>query len=285
MTDRTAETIVAIPKGFDTPALSTRDVTRGLVGARMDPFLVASHFDMRGPVFPPHPHAGFAVMTYILPESETAFLNQDSTGFVNTIAPGELHVTLAGRGLQHEETNVVEGRSALGFQIWIDLPDANRQDAPRAIHVTNDRIPISEKGGARIRVVAGASNGMETQIGLPTPFRLVDATLAPGARFAQDLEDGEHAYLHVLSGEAAAGGGRARADEALFTAPGGTRLTVEAGAEGARLVLFAGCPLHREPILGGPFVASTVEELQGFRQAFAAGLMGALTAFADRRAG
>ena len=299
MTERTTDAIIAVPDGFSAPALSSRDLTRGVAGQRMDPFLIASQFDMRGPVFPPHPHAGFAVMTYILPESETGFRNQDSTGFANIIAPGELHVTLAGRGVQHEETNVENGRAALGFQIWIDLPEAHRQDAPRPIHVTNDMVPTSNVDGIDIRVLAGGSNGMEAAVDLPVAFRLVDVTLAPGARFVQELTGTENAHLRVLSGEVGGGGveadgigadgagvgsDRAHAGEALFTAPGGTTLTATAGADGARFVLFAGEPLGQRPVMGGPFVASSAEELQGFKRAFAEGRMGALTAFGEQPA-
>lgn len=284
MTERTAESIIAIPQSLNMAALTSRDVTRDIVGNRMDPFLITSHFDMRGPVFPPHPHAGFAVMTYILPDSETGFLNQDSTEFTNTIAPGELHVTLAGSGLQHEETTLENGQSALGFQIWIDLPDAHRQDAPRAIHMTNAQVPMLSAHGADIRVLAGASNGMEASVDIPTAFRLVDVTLAPDASFTQDLTAGEHAYLHVLSGDISVGGDTAHANEALFTAPGGTILRATAGADGARFILFVGQPLHQTPVFGGPFVASSAEELQGFKRAFASGQMGTLTPFADQKA-
>lgn len=282
MTQRTTDSIISLPKGLDSDMITSRDVTRMAVGAAMDPFLIASHFDMKGPVFPPHPHAGFAVMTYILPESETGFLNQDSTGLANEIAPGDLHVTVAGRGLQHEETNVEPGKSALGFQIWIDLPDAHRQDDPSAFHLTADAVSVIAQDGATVRVLAGASNGATSPVALPSSFRLIDVTLAPGAVFEQDLTPTEMAYLHVLSGTAMVSGDTASANEALFTQAGGTNLTVTAGPDGTRVVLFAGEPLRQTPVFGGPFVASDEQELSGFKRAFAKGEMGHLTAFANK---
>lgn len=284
MTSRITDTIISVPTGMDAPLITTRDVTRMAVGAQMDPFLIVSHFDMKGPVFPPHPHAGFAVMTYILPESETGFMNQDSTGFSNVIAPGELHLTVAGSGLQHEETNVVEGKLALGFQIWIDLPDAHRQDAPSAFHLKAPEVPVVTADGQTARVLAGASHGATSPVTIPTAFRLIDVTLDAGATFEQVLTSTETAYLHVLSGTATVGDETARAQTALFTQPGGTDLVVKAGADGARFMLFTGEPLEQEPVFGGAFVAGSAEELSGFKRAFAAGKMGHLTAFADKTA-
>lgn len=279
MHTRKIEEVVTIPQGLNSPLISSRDVTRNLVGQRIDPYLIASLFDMKGPVFPPHPHAGFAVMTYILPESETGFRNQDSTGFSNVIAPGDLHVTFAGSGLLHEETNVVEGRSALGFQIWIDVPNSKRRDVPTATHLEHSNVPTIKDSNGVVRVVAGASNGLNTDVNIATAFRLIDVELNADGKFDQDLSTTETAYLHVTSGDLSVGETIAKAGEAVLTAREGTNVSVRAGANGARFVLFAGEPLHQQPVFGGPFVASDQEELSGFKLAFTAGEMGHLAAF------
>ena len=284
MSARSGERITSIPPGLEEERLTTRDLTRQTFGARLDPFLIVSRFRMMGPVFPPHPHAGFAVMTYILPESETGFRNQDSSGFSNIIAPGELHLTLAGRGIQHEETNVEAGRAALGFQIWIDLSAGHRQDAPSSIHLTAARVPVIEASGATVRVLAGSSNGATSPLTIPTAFRLVDVTLGPDARFEQDLSSAETAFVVMVSGSATIADEPARADEVIFTGREGDRLTLDAGPQGARFMLFAGEPLGQEPVFGGPFVASDANELSAFKRAYSTGAMGTLTAFADQDA-
>ena len=46
----------------------------------IEPFLVFTEFWMDRPVFGPHPHAGISVMTYLLSDSKTGFLNRDSAG-------------------------------------------------------------------------------------------------------------------------------------------------------------------------------------------------------------
>ena len=54
----------------------------------MDPYLMVDAFAMSENFFAPHPHAGFAPMTYLLPESEIGIYNRDSTGVRNFINPG-----------------------------------------------------------------------------------------------------------------------------------------------------------------------------------------------------
>ncbi len=96
--------------------LSSREVHQALSEQELDPFLVVSLFEMTGSVFPPHPHAGFSVATYILPESPVGFINQDSLGTRNEIRPGGLHATVAGSGVLHEEQPVRAGVAALGYR-------------------------------------------------------------------------------------------------------------------------------------------------------------------------
>ncbi len=106
---RNVHTIARLREQHLGERLMTRDAQTGVVGADLDPFIMVSLYAMRGPTFPPHPHAGFMVATYILPESRVGFINQDSLGTRNRIAPGALHITVAGRGVLHEEQPEIDG--------------------------------------------------------------------------------------------------------------------------------------------------------------------------------
>lgn len=111
--------------------LTTRDMTFEQFAAHIDPFLVISYFRMTGPVFPPHPHAGFSVATDIFPESRIGFWNRGSLGTENLIPPGALYRTVTGRGVLHEETMAHLGLAAAGFHIRINHAGADRHAAPR----------------------------------------------------------------------------------------------------------------------------------------------------------
>jgi redox-sensitive bicupin YhaK (pirin superfamily) len=274
-----------VPVGLNRATIVTRDVTSDLMGDAANPFIVVSLFDMTGPTFPPHPHAGFTVATYLLPEGGSAFLNQDSTGFSNRIAPGGLHATVAGTGVLHEETNETNGASALGFQIWINMTAADRRQSPRPETLEAADVPVLRGDGRTIRVLAGASNGLASSLSLPTDVRIVDVALAAGAAFRQELKPGEQAFLFMVEGAVTIDGQGAGALHAVSLTAEGDALDVVAGADGARFVLFSGMPIREPLVQGGPFVGSSEEEIQAYFAAFRAGSMGALAPFAARKAG
>lgn len=261
--------------------LRTRDLAASAMPFDIAPFIVVSFYEMNGPTFPPHPHAGFSVATYIVPESATGFVNQDSIGHRNRIPPGALHWTTAGAGVLHEEQPERPGATALGFQIWIDLADAERERAPDARHLAAADVPVLRTDGSTLRVVLGASNGVISPLATPTPVRLVDVVLAPGARFAQALDPAENAFGFVLGGELVVPGATAREGDVVATVAEGDGLIWHAGAQGARFLLFAGAPQSTHRVQRGPFVARDAQQLARFVDAFERGGFGRLIPFVD----
>jgi hypothetical protein len=274
--ERSVLSVETLPEQRHGGRLTTRDAGHGL---DLDPFLMVSLYAMRGATFPPHPHAGFVVATYILPESEIGFVNQDSLGTRNRIAPGALHATVAGRGVLHEEQPEVEGRLAQGFQIWIDLPQAERERAPEALHLEAERVPWVALSGADVRVVLGSLAGVTSPLSLPTAVSLFDVTMSPRARCELPLRSTDHAFAFVLAGAVDAGGRRATEGQLLRTRAGGDRLDLTAGGDGARLTVFGGTPLSQPRVAQGPFVAGSREQLARFAAAYAAGRFGTLEPF------
>lgn len=276
---RTVHAVDTLPEHRLGSHLVTRDALLGANGPDLDPFLLVSLYAMRGATFPPHPHAGFMVATYILPESEIGFVNQDSIGSHNRIPPGALHVTVAGRGLLHEEQPEVEGRLAQGFQIWIDLPEAQRERAPEALHLAADQVPQVALPGADVRVVLGQLAGVASPLTLPTAVSLLDVTMGPNARCELPLPEAHHAFAFMLGGSVDAGLHRAETGQLLRTHADGALLPLVAGAAGARFTVFAGAPLLQPRVMQGPFVASHAQQLRRFAADYAAGRFGSLQPF------
>lgn len=279
----TARTVLAIdqlPERRLGSRLVTRDVQLSAERPELDPFLMVSLYAMRGATFPPHPHAGFMVATYILPESEVGFVNQDSLGTRNRIAPGALHVTVAGRGVLHEEQPEVEGHPAQGFQIWIDLPAAQRERTPEALHLDPAQVPRVALPGAEVRVLLGALAGVASPLVLPTPVLLLDVAMPPHARCHLPLPAADHAVAFMLEGAVEAGWQRARSGQLLRTRPDGNVLALAAGPDGARFTVFGGTPLRQPRLMQGPFVASDAQQLMRFADDHAQGRFGSLRPFA-----
>lgn len=262
------------------PGLGTTDVSDAELAGALNPFIMVSLYDMTGPTFPPHPHAGFSVATYILPESPIGFINQDTIGNRNRIAPGALHVTVAGRGVQHEEQPEASGSLARGFQIWIDHSPADREIVPHALHLKADDVPRLERDGALIRVVLGTSNGLVSPLALPTAVRIIDVALEMRGRFTQELVKGENAVVLVMGGAVEIGGRRVAAGSGAISSLDGDQLVISAPEGPARFTLFAGHPLHGPRIQRGPFVASTADQMMRFMTRFQSGEFGELIPFA-----
>jgi redox-sensitive bicupin YhaK (pirin superfamily) len=266
------------------PGLLTRDIDPSGPGGSLDPFISVSLFEMTGPAFPPHPHAGFSVVTYILPESENGFVAQDSLGNVDRIGPGSLNWTIAGSGILHEEQPEVTGKLARGFQIWIDHANTDRQLPPGAHYLHHADVPKTDADGALVRAVLGESNGIASPLATPTHVRLIDVELQPQAKFEQLLMPSEMAFIVVIDGEASAGSTSITSGSVARLSVGSDMIGVTAGPTGARFFLFSGKPFEQQHVQHGPFIASDHEELATFITRHRSGAFGSLRSFAAQTA-
>lgn len=272
---------VHAPRSARAPGFNVAFLRPEPIGGGMDPFLQIDAFALAEPVFAPHPHAGFNAVTYIFPESPIGFINRDSRGTRNRIAPGAVHWTMAGRGILHEEVPEQRGVAALGLQMFVNLPAELKHSAPRVMHAEAARVPVVVRDGTAVRVVIGSSNGVASPLLVPSPgVRLVDVMLSTGSRFEQELEANENAFLWLFAGSAMALTPRGSVDLGCFDHVGyandGDRIVLEGGADGARLVLFAGHPLNEPIVAGGPFVMATTQDLEGAFADYRSGRMGSL---------
>lgn len=277
---RTLQRTVGVTMQRHSDALSTLDLSEQVLGAPLDPFVIVSLYHMAGPMFPPHPHAGFTVATYILPESPLGFVNQDSLGNLNRIAPGALHATIAGKGVLHEEQPETGEGTARDYQIWIDHADEDREVPPRAEHLFAGQVPIVTDGGATVRVVAGHWGGHSSPLKLPTPVTILDVMVAAGGRFAAEVPASENAFVVLLEGNVRCGETLLREGQVASFASDGDRIILDSGARGARFTLFAGRPLGHRKLLAGSFVATDAAQAARFADAYRGGRFGTLVPFA-----
>lgn len=64
------------------------------------------------------------------------------------------------RGILHEEMpRRGPSGNIYGFQLWVNLPAAQKMSQPRYQEVISSSIPTIEKNGATIRLVAGTIDG------------------------------------------------------------------------------------------------------------------------------
>ena len=250
----------------------TRLLTQDLQ-QRLDPFLMLDNFASDDPGdygagFPDHPHRGFETVTYMI---EGRMLHRDSAGHEGLLGNGGVQWMTAGRGLVHSEIPQQEQGRMEGFQLWLNLPAADKLCEPWYRDIASEEIPrFTTPEGVAVRVIAGESHGVAGAVQREhTQPLYVDLHFPPaGAQFRQPLPTGHNAFLCVYRGEvavldeAAQAAPVARGHMAVLDSEGdGVVLHGKAGGEPARALLIAGRPL-REPIAQhGPFVMNTREQL------------------------
>lgn len=234
-----------------------------------DPFLLFDHFafnnPLEGPIrgFPMHPHRGIETVTYMLDGSVN---HRDSLGNSGTIGAGDVQWMTSGRGILHEEMpRRGESGNIYGFQLWVNLPAAQKMGQPRYQEVNASTIPTIEKDGALIRLVAGELDGVRgpvTEIAAAPLY--LDVKLAPGSRFSYPIPSGHTLLAYVFEGTGEFAGEAVESVSMVVFNNDGDQIEVkcDAAGKGVQFMLIAGAPF-KEPIVPyGPFVMNTVEEIQ-----------------------
>lgn len=242
----------------------------------LDPFLTLADFQMPNAYFPPHPHAGFSVMTYLFPDSEGAFINRDSFGDHSRIEAGGLHWTQAGRGLQHEEIPEREGQPCHGLQMWINHADRDRLSEPTRFHVAPDQVPeVRPAAGVLLRVLVGEAFGIKADFKPITPINFFDVFLDAGAVLRYPTTD-ETALALFIVGTAQVARQPVNAHTAITFAAEGEMIEIRAGEMGCEFLLGTGRPFNEPIAYGGPFVMTTPGQVADARGRFSRGEMGQL---------
>lgn len=268
---RTLQRVIASIESSDGAGVKLRRCLGQGQGSRLDPFLMLDEFGTDNPDdyiagFPAHPHRGFETVTYML---DGHMRHEDHLGNVGELTSGGVQWMTAGRGIIHSEMPQQEEGRMRGFQLWINLPAAEKMKPAGYRDIPAGDIPVAEPaGGVRVKVIAGsieAAGGTVTGPigGLSTEPVYLDVALEPGARFVHPLPAGHNAFLYAYEGSVAVG-----PDERLLKPQSagilsfGERVEVVALSEPARFLLLAGKPLNEPVVQYGPFVMNSVEEIQ-----------------------
>ena len=319
---RPVRSITDAPSGFEGEGFPVRRAFHGVDLADLDPFV---HLDQMGEVeyapgepkgTPWHPHRGFETVTYMI---DGVFEHADSNGGGGVITNGDTQWMTAGAGILHIEKPpawlVASGGLFHGFQLWVNLPAAQKWSAPRYQDIRANQVALATTpdGGALVRVIAGEIpgrfNGIAAELAGPgstyTPMTLVHATLSPGARLSIPWRSDYNALVYsmngfgtvgtaasVRSGASLAGGAAAGAapqpirtgqlavfgpGDALLIAASASRQQ-ESRSPNLDVLILGGRPI-REPVAWmGPFVMNTREEVIQAVRDYQAGRLGSIPA-------
>ena len=291
---RPVRSITTAPRGFEGEGFPVRRAFHGVELADLDPFI---HLDQMGEVeYAPgepkgtswHPHRGFETVTYML---DGQLDHHDSHGGGGRITDGDTQWMTAGSGLLHIEAPpqevVMSGGLFHGFQLWVNLPAAQKWSPPRYQDLRSSEVVLltSHDGGALLRLIAGEVAGHRGPGSTRTPMAMLHATVEPGAQVRLPWQRDFNALVYVLAGRGTVGAAR-RPIEMGQLALLGAGDTIEFAALGRHEsrapkldVLVLGGRAIGEPVAWyGPFVMNTRAELQQAFDDFSKGRLGTIPA-------
>ena len=181
----------------------------------------------------------------------------------------------AGSGIVHSEMFPLVDRDARNhtefFQIWINLPAADKMVDPYFTMLWNEDIPRIDRDGVNVAVVAGALEGLTPPSPPPDSWasrsdahvQILTIRLDPHATWTVPAAPlGVHRTLYFFEGGSLTMGEAPLAKGTGYFVRPEVPLVLKNGSETSELLMLQGRPIGETVAHHGPFVMNTRAELQ-----------------------
>ena len=214
---------------------------RSLIGA----WCFADHYgphDVRGGTgmdVPPHPHTGLQTVSWLF-SGEVE--HRDSAGVHAMVRPGELNLMTAGAGICHSEVSTAATTVLHGAQLWVALPDSDRDTGRDFAHYAPE--PVTIPGGV-VRVFLGELVGSRSPVHTFTPLLGAQIDLDGGVHVRLDVDPAfEHGVL-LDQGSVEVAGTTLEVADLAYHGAGRAELALTNRGDGPARVLLLGGPAVR----------------------------------------
>lgn len=229
------------------------------------------------PGFPQHPHRGFETVTLV---RRGLIDHSDSLGATARFGHGDVQWMTAGKGIVHSEMFPLldqKGKNPLElFQIWLNLPRADKLVDPHFSMLWNHQIPkqVMRDGKGRqteVTVVAGRLGDVSAPPPPPSSWAARADTnvaiwtikMAPLAEWTlPPTSEGTQRTLYFFRGSSSRVAGRELSPRVGVTLRPDRSVSVQNGEEEGELLLLQGRPIGEPVVQHGPFVMNTPAEIQ-----------------------
>ena len=229
------------------------------------------------PGFPQHPHRGFETVTLA---RRGIIDHSDSLGAAARFGRGDVQWMTAGRGVVHAEMfpllDSERGNPLELFQIWLNLPRADKLVEPHFAMLWSEQIPVhrSTDGEGRATEVTVIAGRLGEAIAPPPPPRswaarpdsdvaIWSIRMEPGAHTTlPPARAGSNRTLYFFRGGAAEVDGQALPPRVGVALRAEAEVAVVAGPDETELLLLQGRPIGEPVAQLGPFVMCSPAEIQ-----------------------
>jgi redox-sensitive bicupin YhaK (pirin superfamily) len=229
-----------------------------------DPFMLLDQISSDNPDdyiagFPSHPHRGFNTFTYMI---DGDMEHKDSMGNTGNLGPGGAQWMKAASGVIHSEMPKQENGLMRGFQLWINLPAANKMDIPEYQEFKSDAFPVVETYDYSVKVLIGRFADADAPIVDDiTEVSYFDIQLAAGKHFQHELPAGNNSFLYVFEGDGKYNGQYIPSNTLIELGTEDNTPEFIADEKGVRFLLVSGKPIDEPVVQYGPFVMNSREEI------------------------
>lgn len=236
-----------------------------------DPFILLDHISSDDPDeyisgFPPHPHRGFNTFTYMI---DGDIEHTDSMGNTGNLGSGGAQWMKAASGVIHSEMPMQENGLMRGFQLWINLPAANKMDAPEYQEYKSDAFPVIETPDYSVKVLIGSLGDVIAPIVDDiTHVSYFDVQVNAGSHFTHQLSEQNNSLLYVYEGCGQLNGQPVPEQTLVTLGMDNTKVDFSAFKQRTRFILMSGKPINENIVQYGPFVMNSSEEIHQAMQDF-----------------
>lgn len=210
---------------------------------------------------PPHPHTGLQTVSWLF---AGRIDHRDTVGSHQLIAPGELNLMTAGRGIAHSEVSTADSGPLHGVQLWLALPDSARHQDPFFEHVAARTTAI---GAATAHVFIGSLGGATSPARVFTDLVGAELTIPAGSAVDLPVDPAHELGVLVDSGDVRVEGVPVAPAHLAYVALGAATLRIEVATD-ARLLLIGGAPLGEPIVMWWNFIGRSHDEIVAFRDAW-----------------
>ena len=229
-----------------------------------DPFMLLDQISSDNPDdyiagFPQHPHRGFNTFTYMI---DGDMEHKDSMGNTGNLGPGGAQWMKAASGVIHSEMPKQENGLMRGFQLWINLPSANKMDKPEYQEYKSDAFPVIETPDYKIKVLIGRfGDNLSPIVDNITNVSYFDVQVNAGKSLQHKLPEENNNFLSIFEGNGRFNGKSVQMNTLIVLAAEDNVSDFVAGEQGARFLLISGKPINESVVQYGPFVMNSKEEI------------------------
>ena len=229
------------------------------------------------PGFPYHPHRGFETITI---NKEGMVDHSDSLGAAGRFGAGEVQWMTAGKGILHSEMfpllQTDQANPLEIFQVWLNLPKANKFVEPHFKMLWQDMVPIQteiDSGGRSVKVdvIAGDYKGIKAAPPTPDSWAADPSHEVAILTIELDAEaewqmppasDKVNRTFYYYRGNQLNIEDTSIAANHLFEVDPTKALLFKNGSQKSYLLMLQGQAINEPVAQHGPFVMNTQQEIQ-----------------------